>query len=1086
MWPEFFLQTLLGLVITEVWDFTVDKIKKVYKEHKDVPENQKTFQSRMYTAIIDAFCKYTGINPDEAQDDVMDFICSTAKEYFDQSYKNKDTTTDALLSAIKTLESRFDNTLLEKKNTEDINKILFISDYIQRYIANDQEFRHIYVIKALDYLRRIGVQIKENQLDLKLFAGEAINKAEHRLAVLIGQNSDRVINEIKQDNKKQTDEIKQDYREQTREQTKVILTAIDKSSQHDNKEEKMSKSEEKLEFKDVKTEYVKKWNERLFLHRRPKDEKLTLKKTYISPLYKIIIPEDEKAEEPNDNLNDKLEEFIYNGKSLLIIGAPGTGKTSIVCYLADKFKNDPDVIILRFSDWSEEEWASYESKRHGSILMKVITNKLGCSEKDLRNKLLILDGFDEIKYYQQDINILKSFLLQIRNVRGFRIIITSRENYIDINELKFQNVLKLYPFNEKKIKDYANLISPEYVKNKNLLSDINKEIYAVPDIEMKKLLNKTSLKQILNKKIISYIDKIATDELIKTIDIINKNGLLHIDKKVHIDKEVYGIPVILYMAIVTGIDITEKTNRCKAYGKIFAFDGGIFDRFATESHEGYDENSTPDISYEKEAFINILCKTAFTMFEYTNTNSINIKQYQQIVDAESPNISVKSKLWYDFPIDNLYEKGNDIVFVHKSIYEYFTAEYIYKQLIRLFKMINNDTNKKCLHFIVNLLSANVLSLEITEYLQFRIKNSEINTKEKLIVLKSLLYELLYYGPTNFVTDICCKNSSINTEQYSPFFCNINIIYRNILILIHCWSPIKTYTSYPIPNYIYSLNTIIEDWDTLTKRNNDSRPEINGFEYDSFVKLLLIYLHHVNFIHWHGLDVFSYSLDLSYIGFFQMKESKWLDFYKYSMFEMTNEFLTAGFIDAKNTFKFLQLYNINFNNSVFYKVEFDHLLIKMTTFSNSTMIYCFISAVEFNYVDFDATTLNAVIIKKSIFNEETFDHTNFYACYFENCDFTETHFLFIKCDKINKFINCTFNNVTFSGTFDNCIFLNCDFKKVKFSDDKSYVYCRNTIFSGSTFSERCELTGGVFTGADFRGVDLDRVIYTHELDDAILD
>ena len=62
MWPEFFLQTLLGLVINEVWDFTVDKIKKVYKEHKNVPEYQKTFQSRMYTAIIDAFCEYTRIN----------------------------------------------------------------------------------------------------------------------------------------------------------------------------------------------------------------------------------------------------------------------------------------------------------------------------------------------------------------------------------------------------------------------------------------------------------------------------------------------------------------------------------------------------------------------------------------------------------------------------------------------------------------------------------------------------------------------------------------------------------------------------------------------------------------------------------------------------------------------------------------------------------------------------------------------------------------------------------------------------------------------------------------------------------------
>lgn len=39
--PEFFLQTFLGLVINEAWNFTVDKIKKIYKEHRDTPEKQK-------------------------------------------------------------------------------------------------------------------------------------------------------------------------------------------------------------------------------------------------------------------------------------------------------------------------------------------------------------------------------------------------------------------------------------------------------------------------------------------------------------------------------------------------------------------------------------------------------------------------------------------------------------------------------------------------------------------------------------------------------------------------------------------------------------------------------------------------------------------------------------------------------------------------------------------------------------------------------------------------------------------------------------------------------------------------------------
>lgn len=753
MWPEFFLQTLLGLVINEVWDFTVDKIKKVYKEHKNVPEYQKTFQSRMYTAIIDAFCEYTRINPDEAQDNVMDFIYRTAKEYFDQSYKNQNTTIDALLSAIKTLESRFDNTLLDKENTENINKVLFISDYIQRYIAKDQEFRHIYVIEALDYLRRIGFQIKENQLDLKLFAEEAINKAEQRLAVLIGQNSDRVIEEIKRDNKKQTDEIKQDNREQTeeikqdnreqiREQTKEILTAIDKSSQHDNTEKMFSRSEEKSEFNDVKTKYVDKWNERLFLHRGSKDEELTLKYTYIPPLYETIRIKPNRGiiAKPQDNLNERLDQFVDHGKSLLIIGPPGIGKTSIVCYLADKYKNDPDVIILRFNDWTEKEWADLlyktHGKTHGSLLAKAIICKLGVTEKDLQNKLLILDGFDEIKYYSDSNDLLNSFLLQIRNIQGLHVIITSRENYINIKEIKFQNIVRLRPFDEEKIKKYAKKIT-----------GCNK----------------------FNKKSIG-------------------------------DTEVYGIPVILYMALTSGIDISKEENRCSAYEKIFSLDGGIFDRFATESDPGYDEYASHDIAFIKEAFYNILCKTAYVMFENAFEGVfIDRGKYEEIINEEGNKMPSKTSLWYDFPIDNLYEKGNIIQFVHKSIYEYFAAEYLYKKIIDYTLWQYNFSQNK--HYLSNkkrqrllrprmiktgkillasYLKRGSLSIEILDFLKYKIHM--LSCKD----LGKLYFE-------NVFCDMIINGMMSGNKYYEDGYIleNETIIFSNILKFLHLWVDTNT-------------------------------------------------------------------------------------------------------------------------------------------------------------------------------------------------------------------------------------------------------------------------------------------------------
>ena len=712
MGPEFFLQTLLGIVINEVWDFTVDKIKKVYKEHKDVPENQKTFQSRMYTAIIDAFCVYTGINPDEAQDDVMEFICRTAKEYYDQSYKNRDTSTDTLLSAINTLESRFGNTLLEKENTEDKNKIALILDYIQVYISKDPAFRDIYVIKAFDYLKSKGEQIEKNQLELKLFAKEEIDKAVFR----INSHTDQVGNRVIAVLIKRIDALEE----------RILNNPVPNSTD--------SKTVDS-EIKDAKKEYADKWNERLFLHRRPEDEELTLKYTYISPLYETIRPKSVIYDKPQDNLNEKLEQFIGHGKSLLLIGPPGIGKTSIVCYLADKYKNDPDVIILRFNDWTEEEWTDLSYKTHGSLLAKAVTYKLGVTEKDLKNKLLILDGFDEIKYYSNSNDLLNSFLLQIRNIQGLHVIITSRENYIKIKEIKFQNIVRLRPFDEEKIKKYAEKIT-----------DCDK----------------------FGEKIIG-------------------------------DTEVYGIPVILYMALTTGIDITEEENRCSAYEKIFSLDGGIFDRFATESDPGYDEYASHDIAFIKEAFYNILCKTAYVMFENA-FKGVFIKQenYDKIINEESSKMPNKTSLWYDFPIDNLYEKGNRIEFVHKSIYEYFVAEYLYKNIIEYIECalgkLNSLQTKRSVSkrirvplsrrltmiergkiLLADHLKCGTLSNEILDYLKYKIRIANCKHIGQHY-LKNVFCNMLMNG---MISCNKCLDRGYTLEKEVTIF-------SNMLKFLHLW------------------------------------------------------------------------------------------------------------------------------------------------------------------------------------------------------------------------------------------------------------------------------------------------------------
>ena len=983
MWPEFFLQTLLGLVINEVWDFTVEKIKKVYKEHTEVPEGQKTFQSRMYTAIIDAFCNYTGINPDEAQDDVMDFICSTAKEYFDQSYKNQDTTIDALLSAIKTLESRFDNTLLEKKNTEDINKILFISDYIQRYIAIDQEFRHIYVIKALDYLRRIGVQIKENQLDLKLFAEEAINKAEKRLAVLIRQGNDQVIEEIKQDNKKQTDEIKQDNREQTREQTKVLLAAIDKSSQHNNTKDKNSHNEEKPQFKDAKEMYVKKWKERLFLHRRPEDKPLTLKNTFFMPSYKeaseltlnfrannasIQNDKDEK-----DDLTKVLDDFFENGGNYLILGQPGMGKSSIVCFLANKYINNTNILIIRFRD------LKLRSRTGEKItLLNSILSYLGCLRTDLTNKTIILDGYDEIKAEFYNYNLLNDFLLDIRIIENLSILITSRENYIGSNILNFHKTIILMPFSDEKIVEFAKKI-----KNKNF---------------------------VFNSR--PYYDT----------------------------RDVFGIPVILYMALTTDVNLSNTSSRISAYEKIFALNGGIFDRFYTKDNQSYEKGSH-NITYVKLTFYKILCETAFFMFKDNDKNSITQTNYKKIVEREIKN-GLESKanesnspLWYDFPIDNLYEKGYMIEFIHKSIYEYFVAEYIYEQI---FNTASKSTIEDWSKVLVNILYPSILTYDILLYIQFHKKKYLIDEKNFRNKYIKTMTNILSKGPSfylskNLINEIYKKtNHSIKTIE-SIIFCNL----VNLMCIITDRVPCN-YKPNELVTYIISY---------IRSSTIEGEIKINNFNITGAT-----------------FDKKNIKSDRDLI-----------------LTESSDAYVLAGASAIVDDLSHCIIKNIKLTLSYIISLSFEHTKLDHINFDYTSLYYINMKFCEMIYCTFYGSKLRFVGLNHSLIK-----YTEFNGCDCKNVDFNNCHLINVKFIK-GQSEQITFKKTIFVKTHLGSDFSNVTFENAEFSAKTTFKdgFFINANFTNTKFIN-ADLRGGIFTGADFRGADLSGAIYDHELDDAILD
>lgn len=364
-----------------------------------------------------------------------------------------------------------------------------------------------------------------------------------------------------------------------------------------NKEENGTTKREGT-FLDRKQYFIDKWKADLFLHQTSYGTKLTLEQAFIFPEYEIM-------GQQCDGLGQRLENF-WGGveHSMLLLGTPGMGKTSIIAYLAERYKDDGDMIFLRFRDLNADF-------TDGMNLLKSVCKVTECDSNALNGKKLIIDGFDEWRYAGDKQKLLREFVLNIADLDGVQILITSRHNYIDLHNVEFEQVINLLPFSREKISMFYQLFCgvelPEDTKIRN--------------------------------------------------------------------QEVLGIPVILYMALSIGADITAEISKCKLYEKIFALNGGIFDRFKIKGQRAYEDGSHP-IQYAKQELKMVLRKFAFELFK-GNGEFIKNKDYEKLVQ----NVMGKNEqIVYDFPVKNALEDGGTIEFVHKSIYEYFVAEYMFEEM----------------------------------------------------------------------------------------------------------------------------------------------------------------------------------------------------------------------------------------------------------------------------------------------------------------------------------------------------------------------------------------------------------------------
>lgn len=444
-----------------------------------------------------------------------------------------------------------------------------------------------------------------------------------------------------------------------------------------------------------KQDYIDNWNSRLFLHTDNDERPITLADAFIVPDYDYRIQVGSINFSDNDTLDEAISKFMKYDRSsnMLIVGVPGIGKTSIVSWIANKYKENNDIIILRFRDWKRDEL------KIG--LLNCICYTLDCSKRDLENKVIILDGFDELKALNEGEILIRDFFYDNLDFWNFKIIVTSRKDYIE--DHLFQHVFKVKPFDTEKIEKFYTNITGN--KLNNVLSCSN--------------------------------------------------------------KDVLGIPVILYMAIMSDIDITKEATKPELYNKIFAEKGGIFDKFSY-CGVGYDYGNQilRDRKNIKE-YLEFLQNIAFKMYDEDNLSLRRDEEKIPQLIFQGSKIGI-----LEFPIKNFFANTiSRIEFVHKSIYEYFVSEHIIKHIV--YVLASNNYKENLADIFGKKLIKRILTPEIKEFLKYKIVVSSLNDAYDKIVAS---FQLMLEDGMTYYTNVCYKNV-IECEM---------TVFANMLEIIHLW------------------------------------------------------------------------------------------------------------------------------------------------------------------------------------------------------------------------------------------------------------------------------------------------------------
>lgn len=468
------------------------------------------------------------------------------------------------------------------------------------------------------------------------------------------------------------------------------------------------------------------------------EKKIALKNIYVEPDFVFL---NEKIPQEHvltliynfmDNcLSDdvkKKRKTINSGhilNTLFILGEPGIGKSSLVSKIIvdRKLSKENTFYCLRLRDLDK-------SKIKSKGALNTILQMLSIEKTELSQKTLILDGVDElcgIENYKASIDELCFSLIEDAKQLNFKLLFTSRLNYVNLEDIRFDTMLvvKLCPFQEKQF------IS--WFKNYHTIHSETEQTCR------------------LEKDILAFC---------KTEDEEEKKKL-----------ELFGIPLVLYLLAELKLNISDINSIGQLYDKLFE---QLEKRF-------YDDKTTYNIPQLYTNCKKIAEHIAKKMFD-TNNDMLTSEEYQEVVLSLPEN----SKKSLDDMIDKEHfyllsfyyriteNEKRSVEFIHKSLMEYLVGGLLYCCISGTLSISEEEEQKKRLQEkLDNFFSFCTITDEISTFFLYNaIKNKQ---QQKLFHLLKKNYK--FYLEVGFLYKVDNNINPLNKIQ------NLFISYWKLLRIL---------------------------------------------------------------------------------------------------------------------------------------------------------------------------------------------------------------------------------------------------------------------------------------------------------------